>query len=117
MRALEDLSIEGDGGLEARRVVGTFPEACVRREIEATPLRQLLKLVLVHLARPPLSLSLSRCLSVSLCSTLGPGGSAFSNARIYQTGRRICLSWPTDITGVSAGEWHPSVGEIAESRA
>lgn len=48
LRALEDLAVEVDGGLEPRRVVRTFSNARVRRQVEAAPLRQLLKLVLVH---------------------------------------------------------------------
>jgi hypothetical protein len=46
--ALEGLAVEGDGGPEARRVVGPLPRAHVRRQAEAAPLRQLLQLVLVH---------------------------------------------------------------------
>jgi len=46
--ALEGLAVEGDGGPEARRVVGALARAHVRRQAEAAPLRQLLELVLVH---------------------------------------------------------------------
>lgn len=42
VRRLEALAIEVDDGLEPRRVIWTFPYACVRRQIEAAPLRQLL---------------------------------------------------------------------------
>ncbi|CAL1404277.1 unnamed protein product [Linum trigynum] len=52
-RALEDLAVEVDRGLEARRVVGTFPDASVGGKVEAAPLRQLLQLVLVHFFPPP----------------------------------------------------------------
>lgn len=48
LRALKILAVEVDDCLEARRVVRTFPNAGVGGEIEAAPLRQLLKLVLVH---------------------------------------------------------------------
>lgn len=50
LRALEDLAVKVDGGLEPGRVVGTFPNARVGRQIEAAPLGQLLQLVLVHFA-------------------------------------------------------------------
>lgn len=80
VRTLEDLAIEVDSGLEARRVVRTFPEARVRREVEAAPLRQLLKLVLVHLARSPPSHT------SSLSNTLRQGGSTSSNARAHRIG-------------------------------
>jgi hypothetical protein len=59
VRALEDLAVKVNGGLEARRVIGTFPKARVRREVEAAALCQLLKLVLVHFSSHQLSLSLS----------------------------------------------------------
>ena len=58
VRALEDLAVKVDGGLEPRRVIGTFSNARVRRQVEAAPLGQLLKLVLVHFHHHPL-LSLS----------------------------------------------------------
>jgi hypothetical protein len=45
---VEGLAVEGDGGLEAGRMVGPLPRAHVRRQAEAAPLRQLLELVLVH---------------------------------------------------------------------
>lgn len=48
LRALEDLAVKVDGGLEPGRVVGTFPNARVGWEVEAAPLGQLLKLVFVH---------------------------------------------------------------------
>lgn len=48
-RALEVLAVEIDDGLEAGGVVGAFADAGVGGEVEAAPLRQLLKLVLVHL--------------------------------------------------------------------
>lgn len=48
VRGLEDLAVEINGGLEPRRVIRTFPNARVRWQVEAAPLRQLLKLVLVH---------------------------------------------------------------------
>lgn len=54
---VEGLAIEGDGGLEPRRVVGPFPRAHVRRQAEAAPLRQLLQLVLVHRSSSFVSLS------------------------------------------------------------
>jgi len=57
LRALEDLAVKVNGGLEAWRVIGTFPNARVRRQVEAAPLCQLLKLVLVHFP-PSHSLSL-----------------------------------------------------------
>lgn len=47
--AVEALAVKVDDGLEPRRVIWTFPNASVRGEVEATPLRQLLKLVFVHL--------------------------------------------------------------------
>ena len=59
LRALEDLAVEVDGGLELRRVVRTFSNARVRWQIEAAPLRQLLKLVLVHFFYLPILSSLS----------------------------------------------------------
>ena len=59
LRALEDPAVEVDGGLEPRRVVQTFSNARVRRQIEAAPLRQLLKLVLVHFFYLPILSSLS----------------------------------------------------------
>lgn len=57
VRAFKDLTIEVNGGLEPWRVIGTFPNASVGWEIEAAPLCQLLKLVLVHF---PLTLSLKK---------------------------------------------------------
>ena len=48
VRAFEDLAVKVDGGLEPWRVVRTFSNARVGGEIEAAPLGQLLKLVLVH---------------------------------------------------------------------
>ena len=48
VRALEGLAVEVHCRLEPRRVIGTFPNARVRRQVEAAPLRQLLQLVLVH---------------------------------------------------------------------
>lgn len=64
VRALEDLAVKVDGGLEPGRVVWTFPNARVGRQIEAAPLGQLLQLVLVHFSAPYsiLPLSLSLCL-------------------------------------------------------
>lgn len=60
--ALELLAVEDDRSFEPRRVVRPLPQARVRRQVEAAPLRQLLKLVLIHRrgpallpARPPLS--------------------------------------------------------------
>ena len=47
-RALENLAVKVDGGLEPRRVVRPLSYASVRRQIEAAPLRQLLQLVLIH---------------------------------------------------------------------
>nr|GME01658.1 hypothetical protein B296_00002089 [Ipomoea batatas] len=46
--ALEGLAVEVNDGLEARRVVWTFPYADVGGQVEAAPLRQLLQLVLIH---------------------------------------------------------------------
>jgi len=40
VRALEDLAVKVDGGLEPGRVIGTFPNARVRRQVEAAPLGQ-----------------------------------------------------------------------------
>lgn len=51
--ALEDLAVKVDGGLEPGRVVRTFPNARVGGEVEAAPLGQLLKLVLVHFFSSP----------------------------------------------------------------
>lgn len=51
--ALELLPVEVHRRLEPRRVVRTLPQARVRRQVEAAPLRQLLELVLVHGRRPP----------------------------------------------------------------
>jgi hypothetical protein len=48
IRAFEKLAIEHHCGLEARRMVRSFPDASVRWQIEAAPLRKLLKLILVH---------------------------------------------------------------------
>ena len=48
VRGLEDLAVKFDGGLEPWRVIGTFPNRHVGRQIKAAPLGQLLKLVLVH---------------------------------------------------------------------
>lgn len=61
VRALKDLAVKVDSGLEPRRVVWTFPYAGVRWKVEAASLRQLLQLVLVHFCtfRFPLSTSLS----------------------------------------------------------
>jgi hypothetical protein len=50
--ALELLPVEVHRRLEPRRMVGPLPQARVRRQVEAAPLRQLLQLVLVH-GRPP----------------------------------------------------------------
>lgn len=55
LRALEDLAVEVNRGLETRRVIRTFPNARVGRQVEAASLCQLLKLVFVHF--PPLTLS------------------------------------------------------------
>lgn len=65
--ALEGLAVEVDCRLEPRRMVGTFPRARVRGEVEAAPLGQLLELVLVHL-QPPSILSLS--LRVYMCVSM-----------------------------------------------
>jgi hypothetical protein len=51
--ALEHLPVEVYRRLEPRRVVRPLPQAGVRRQVEAAPLRQLLQLVLVHRRRPP----------------------------------------------------------------
>lgn len=67
--ALEDLPVKVDGGLEPGRVVRTFPNARVRREVEAAPLGQLLKLVLVHFFSS-LSRSLIALTLASLCYPL-----------------------------------------------
>jgi hypothetical protein len=48
IRAFEKLAIEHHCGLEARRMVRSFSDASVRWQIEAAPLRKLLKLILVH---------------------------------------------------------------------
>ncbi|KAF5766985.1 hypothetical protein HanXRQr2_Chr15g0721921 [Helianthus annuus] len=48
IRALIRLAVKIDRGLEPRRVIWTFSYARVRRQIEATPLRQFLQLVLIH---------------------------------------------------------------------
>lgn len=48
VRAFKGLAVKVNSGLEPRRVVWTFPNASVGREVEAAPLGQLLKLVLVH---------------------------------------------------------------------
>lgn len=80
LRALEDLAVKVDGGLEPGRVVGTFPNARVGWEVEAAPLGQLLKLVFVHFffycssllyfpLTPKLSLSLSQA-SITTTTTL-----------------------------------------------
>ena len=65
VRAFEDLSVKVNGGLEPRRVIRTLSDARVRRQIETAPLRQLLKLVLVHLAPTSLPPSLSLFQSVA----------------------------------------------------
>lgn len=70
VRALEDLVVEVNGGLEPGRVIGTFSDASVGWQIETAPLRQLLKLVLVHLA--PISLSLSLWLTTPIPPRLRP---------------------------------------------
>ena len=69
--ALEDLAVKVDGGLEPGRVVRTFPNARVGGEVEAAPLGQLLKLVLVHFFSSP-SLSLFYSLLSSLSTTNQP---------------------------------------------
>ena len=69
VRAFEDLSVKVNGGLEPRRVIRTLSDARVGRQIETAPLRQLLKLVLVHLAPTSLPPSLSLSLSVRRFST------------------------------------------------
>jgi hypothetical protein len=51
--ALEHLPVEVHRRLEPRRVVRPLPQAGVRRQVEAAPLRQLLQLILVHRRRPP----------------------------------------------------------------
>jgi len=48
IRAFEKLAIEHHCGLEARCMVRSFSDASVRWQIEAAPLRKLLKLILVH---------------------------------------------------------------------
>ena len=58
VRALEDLAVKVNGGLEPGRVIGTFPNRGVGREVEAAPLGQLLKLVLVHFCSVNSALSL-----------------------------------------------------------
>nr|POE82037.1 hypothetical protein CFP56_43195 [Quercus suber] len=40
LRAVEDLAVKVDGGLDPGRVVRTFPNARVGREVEAAPLGQ-----------------------------------------------------------------------------
>ena len=67
LRALEDLAVKVDGGLEPRRVVRTFPNARVGRKVEAAPLGQLLKLVFVHFffCSSPLYFPLTPKLSLS----------------------------------------------------
>jgi hypothetical protein len=50
---LELLPVEVHRRLEPRRMVGPLPQARVRRQVEAAPLRQLLQLILVHGRRPP----------------------------------------------------------------
>ena len=67
MRALEDLAVKVNGGLEAGRVIRTFPNARVRRQVEAAPLCQLLQLVLIHF---PLSLSITLKTALSLSLSL-----------------------------------------------
>lgn len=59
VRALESLAVKVNDGLEPRRVVRTFSNGSIRREVEATPLRQLLKLVFIHLSLFPFLFSLS----------------------------------------------------------
>lgn len=49
--ALELLAVEVDRRLEPRRVVRPLPQAGVRRQVEAAPLRELLELVLIHRRR------------------------------------------------------------------
>lgn len=48
LRAFKDLAIEVNSSFKPRRMVWSFPNAGIRGKIEATSLRQLLKLVLVH---------------------------------------------------------------------
>ena len=68
LRALEDLAVKVDGGLEPGRVVRTFPNARIGRQVEAAPLGQLLKLVFVHFffCSSPLYFPLTPKLSLSL---------------------------------------------------
>jgi hypothetical protein len=51
--ALEDLAVKVNSGLEPGRVVRTLSNARVGGEVEAAPLGQLLKLVLVHFFSSP----------------------------------------------------------------
>lgn len=51
--ALEDLSVKINGSLESRRMIRSLPYTRVRWQIKAAPLRQLLKLVLIHLSSLP----------------------------------------------------------------
>jgi hypothetical protein len=109
IRAFEKLAIEHHCGLEARRMVRSFSDASVRWQIEAAPLRKLLKLILVHtcskqarfhhpLYTPRLSLkssevvayytllihSLSLSLSLSLSPSRSPNNSVNSSNAVTQ---------------------------------
>lgn len=48
LRTFKDLAIEVNSSFKPGRMVWSFPNAGIRGKIEATSLRQLLKLVLVH---------------------------------------------------------------------
>ncbi|MFS7957684.1 hypothetical protein Hanom_Chr07g00669281 [Helianthus anomalus] len=50
VRALIRLAVEINRRFEPRRVIWTFSDTYVRRQIKAAPLRQLLQLVLIHLS-------------------------------------------------------------------
>lgn len=80
VRALEDLAVKVDGGLEPGRVVRTFPNARVGRQVEAAPLGQLLQLVLVHFFSPVL-FSPPLCESVPDPTVLGAPKLGSGNGR------------------------------------
>lgn len=108
VRALEDLSVEVNRRFEARRVIGTFPNARVRREVEAASLCQLLKLVFVHFPlfpslcpRPNLTFSLKK---------VGPTVNAPPNPDPIRPGFRVGLQRP------KGAAFTPSAGEIAPAK-
>lgn len=90
-RALEQLAVEVHRRLESRRVVRPLPQARVRRQVEAAPLRQLLQLVLVHRGRPPHG---PPALLRVPAAVAGDGNHERSTARRTGRGEETEVVWP-----------------------